>query len=489
MDFLKGAAEGMDLISMGVQACPFLRSIAKDTSLDLAKGSSGSSAPKDRAQGQCPAQRGPIFCDEPNFESTFRLFHGSGGVVPLARFSEQPEKSEAPAKARDQACPRTQASDNLGTAQHPLAASAATISISAFGGGAPNPFSWDGFMAARSKHTQPELRKASRPEPAKSSRHSEASTGGRDFGAKSDTLKSRTEMGNGPKPQQAKARAKPAKATAAPEAPTQQHVLGEPVDAKEWLSTSNCPIAKMHRVIMELAPAATELFRHPQNIKFTCPAPIIAARVALSKTPPIRQLRPQPLEWKLLAVGGSTLLVNVPLGMWREHVEKFSPEWFVAVHAAVPFVAMLRKAVLIPKHAMVLTILAAILGQVIGSRGERYRVQQRAAAQRQIGASVPGGGQPSVRATAVQQATRVHADVRRVEKTKAEGDLADLEVPAAGCVAGLGVFDLFSGKAEEMGWTPSRVKGRGANGKACRSTWKLPRANGLGLEGRPTWVH
>lgn len=69
MEFLKGAAEGFDLISMGVQACPFLRSISKDTSLDLAKSSSGL---KDRAQGQCPAQRGPIFCDEPNFESTFR---------------------------------------------------------------------------------------------------------------------------------------------------------------------------------------------------------------------------------------------------------------------------------------------------------------------------------------------------------------------------------------------------------------------------------
>ncbi|GAQ87562.1 hypothetical protein KFL_003610060 [Klebsormidium nitens] len=486
MEFLKGAAEGMDVISMGVQACPFLRSIMKDTNVDLAKAPGGPSATKDRAQGQCPAQRGPIFCDEPNFESTLRLFHGSGGVVPLARFSEQLDKSEAPARAKDRACPRTQALDGPRTAQHPLAASAATISISAFGGGAPNPFSWDGFMAARNKRTQPEPAKSGRPEPAKSSRRLEASTGGREPASQSETLKTRAEIGIGPKPQQAKARAKPAKAVAAPEAPTQQHVHGEPVDAKEWLSTSNCPIAKMHRVIMELAPAATELFRNPQNIKLSCPAPIIAARVALSKTPPIRQLRPQPLEWKLLAVGGSTLAVNVPLGMWREHVEKFSPEWFVAVHAAVPFVAMLRKAVLIPKTAMVLTILAAILGQVIGSRGERYRLQQKAAAQRQMAASSPGGGTPFVRATAVQQPARVHADVRRAERMKAEGDL---EAPAAGCVAGLGVFDLFSGRAEELGWTPSRVKGRGVSGKACRSSWKLPTANGLGLEGRSTWVH
>jgi hypothetical protein len=56
-------------------------------------------------------------------------------------------------------------------------------------------------------------------------------------------------------------------------------------------------------------------------------------------------------------------------------MEKFSLSWFTAVHAAVPFIAMLRKSVLMPKTAMALTIAASILGQVIGSRAERLRLK------------------------------------------------------------------------------------------------------------------
>ena len=51
-------------------------------------------------------------------------------------------------------------------------------------------------------------------------------------------------------------------------------------------------------------------------------------------------------------------------GVWRAHVEKFSPEWFVAVHATIPFIAMLRKACLMPKWAITLTVASAIIGQV-----------------------------------------------------------------------------------------------------------------------------
>jgi hypothetical protein len=73
MDFAKAVAQGADVIAMGVQACPFLRSIAKDTDLNLVKGFGALSAGNDgKGQGHCPAQRGPIFCDEPSFESTFR---------------------------------------------------------------------------------------------------------------------------------------------------------------------------------------------------------------------------------------------------------------------------------------------------------------------------------------------------------------------------------------------------------------------------------
>jgi hypothetical protein len=62
-----------------------------------------------------------------------------------------------------------------------------------------------------------------------------------------------------------------------------------------------------------------------------------------------------------------------------EHFEKFSPGWFVAVHATIPLVAMLRKAVVMPKAAIVGTIAAAVIGQAVGARLERARLAHEAA--------------------------------------------------------------------------------------------------------------
>ncbi|CAF2131263.1 BnaA03g47080D [Brassica napus] len=45
------------------------------------------------------------------------------------------------------------------------------------------------------------------------------------------------------------------------------------------------------------------------------------------------------------------------------------------LHAAVPFIGILRKSVLMPKMAMLFTIAASVTGQVIGSRAERYRLK------------------------------------------------------------------------------------------------------------------
>lgn len=57
-------------------------------------------------------------------------------------------------------------------------------------------------------------------------------------------------------------------------------------------------------------------------------------------------------------------MVNIPFGMAREHTQKFSWQWFVAVHASIPFVGIWRKATAIPKFGIAFTIGAAILGQV-----------------------------------------------------------------------------------------------------------------------------
>jgi len=86
-------------------------------------------------------------------------------------------------------------------------------------------------------------------------------------------------------------------------------------------------------------------------------------------------LRPRPLWLKGAAVVAAGAAANAPFGAWREHTRKFSLEWFVAVHATVPFVAALRQATLLPRWALVLTIAGAVAGQMIGARVERARLQ------------------------------------------------------------------------------------------------------------------
>lgn len=137
----------------------------------------------------------------------------------------------------------------------------------------------------------------------------------------------------------------------------------------------NCPIAKSYRAVSNVIPLVAKALQPPAGMKYKCPPVIVAARAALAKTAFAKNLRPQPLPAKVLAIGVLGMAANVPLGIWREHTEKFSPSWFAAVHAAVPFIAMLRKSILMPKSAMAFTIAASILGQVIGSRAERLRLK------------------------------------------------------------------------------------------------------------------
>ncbi|CAN8325844.1 unnamed protein product [Cochlearia groenlandica] len=143
----------------------------------------------------------------------------------------------------------------------------------------------------------------------------------------------------------------------------------------DWLQTGNCPIAKSYRAVSGVAPLVAKILTPPAGMKYKCPQAIVAARAAISKTAFAKNLRPQPLSSKVLVIGMMGMALNVPLGVWREHTEKFSASWFVALHAAVPFIGILRKSVLMPKMAMVFTIAASVLGQVIGSRAERFRLK------------------------------------------------------------------------------------------------------------------
>jgi hypothetical protein len=69
-------------------------------------------------------------------------------------------------------------------------------------------------------------------------------------------------------------------------------------------------------------------------------------------------------------------ILNLPFGYWRAGQRKFSPTWFVAVHAPVPLAIGLRWAVGIPFRLVLLPlfILAFFGGQFLGARLRSARV-------------------------------------------------------------------------------------------------------------------
>ncbi|HEX5650166.1 MAG TPA: hypothetical protein VFX69_10975 [Steroidobacteraceae bacterium] len=77
---------------------------------------------------------------------------------------------------------------------------------------------------------------------------------------------------------------------------------------------------------------------------------------------------PESLAYALAIL--ATFVVNVPFGYWRAGVRKFSPAWFVAVHAAVPVVVALRFGLGLPFRWTVfpLFVIAYFGGQTVGAR-------------------------------------------------------------------------------------------------------------------------
>jgi hypothetical protein len=70
------------------------------------------------------------------------------------------------------------------------------------------------------------------------------------------------------------------------------------------------------------------------------------------------------------AILAATFLLNLPCGYWRAGVRKFSPQWFVAVHAVVPLVIGMRYAAGLPFRWSLLPLFVAAYfgGQYVGSR-------------------------------------------------------------------------------------------------------------------------
>jgi hypothetical protein len=197
-----------------------------------------------------------------------------------------------------------------------------------------------------------------------------------------------------------------------------------------------------------LGPLAPMVFNPKGHLQ--CPEAIVRARAALAATKPVRELRPQALPIKLAAVAATTAAVNVPLGAAREHTEKFSFAWFVAVHASIPFIAMLRKAVIMPKYAIVFTIAAAIAGQAMGARMERQRLLALTAGTPQSAAMVVKQSEVSMEPAGKRLSKQRGSPSARGRSTQVQ------LLPAAGA-GSLGQHHSIDGDAEGEDWAGLRL--------------------------------
>src|SRR3990172_8115816 len=64
----------------------------------------------------------------------------------------------------------------------------------------------------------------------------------------------------------------------------------------------------------------------------------------------------------------AALGTNVPLGMWRRRLRRFSPAWFVAIHASIPVLVAVRLAFVPAYWVIPPEIALAVVGQLVGAR-------------------------------------------------------------------------------------------------------------------------
>lgn len=66
--------------------------------------------------------------------------------------------------------------------------------------------------------------------------------------------------------------------------------------------------------------------------------------------------------------------INIPLGYFRENTPKFSFQWFFWIHASIPFIIYLRFLLGLSSLFVLLSIAAAVIGQIWGGRWRRKRM-------------------------------------------------------------------------------------------------------------------
>lgn len=70
----------------------------------------------------------------------------------------------------------------------------------------------------------------------------------------------------------------------------------------------------------------------------------------------------------------AAILVNIPLGYFRQGVAKFSFAWYFYIHISIPFIIYLRIKSGYSWKFIPLTIAGAIIGQIVGGRLRKKRL-------------------------------------------------------------------------------------------------------------------
>lgn len=75
----------------------------------------------------------------------------------------------------------------------------------------------------------------------------------------------------------------------------------------------------------------------------------------------------------LIVAGCSVFILNIPFGYWRDNVRKFSLQWILAIHLAVPLVIAIRylSGLGFQLYTYPVLVGAFFTGQLYGSRLHR----------------------------------------------------------------------------------------------------------------------
>ncbi|KXZ41609.1 hypothetical protein GPECTOR_364g140 [Gonium pectorale] len=275
-----------------MRKCPFLHNIAQTHGEGYA--SSLLAVPS------CPHahSRSPLLAedyDNNNFGATFALFHGRNGVLPLPHLEKPaPQILYPPAQASQQAARPAEACSAEARRGAPLFTGAPLASMSMSWGS-----SWFNIHHLFQQHLQQHRAHQQHHRRPPQQPHHPSQTGPSASGPGQPGGATRP----GPSP------GGPGAPSASPLngasfnnphaglSPGGGHGAGAPAGGK-------CPLRRA------LGPLAGVVFN--KNGHLTCPEPIIKMRAALAATRPVRELRPQALPIKLLAVAMTTAALNVP---------------------------------------------------------------------------------------------------------------------------------------------------------------------------------